>query len=67
MIDVLAGINPGYRLGMVEGSEEDVRDVRSRLDTVYSKGIPVLVEPNGMTALAAKWTESLAGLLAPWD
>jgi hypothetical protein len=67
MIHVLEGINPGYLLGMVEGSDEDVRDVRFRLDAVYSKGNPVLVEPNGMTAVAARWTENLAPLLAPWD
>ena len=67
MIEILRAIHPGYLLGVVSGSSEDVDDVHGRLDDVDAKGNHVLDEPNGMEGLATGLVENLRPLLAPWE
>lgn len=65
MVEVLNGISPGYLLGVVSGSQDDLVEVHDRLGLAGERGKPALDEPNGMKALVDNLPNQLRHLLAP--
>ncbi len=65
-IEILNGINPGYYLGVVAGSEPDLDEVLTNLGIVGQKGKRCLMLPSGMSGLASDMPQLNLLTERPW-
>jgi len=65
-VEILSHINPGYYLGIVAGSEEDLQEAHENLGIAGRRGKLVMSQPDGMSAFASDMANQLGPILAKW-